>query len=85
MLVITLMQSQYSLVIDQVKVLTAMEFINKGYASARNGIVVEVARGQLAGPYEQVIPMISRPQHTLGPGMIDAHIHALGGNIEREY
>jgi imidazolonepropionase-like amidohydrolase len=59
-----------------------MEFIDAGYVSARNGIVVEVARGQPDGPYEQVIPMFSRPQRTLVPGLIDARIHALRGNIE---
>ncbi|KAH8755990.1 hypothetical protein F5883DRAFT_569782 [Diaporthe sp. PMI_573] len=77
-----MMQSQDSFVVDQVKIFDGYEFIDTGYVTVRNGTVVEVARGQPDGPYEQDIPIISRPHHTLIPGLIDAHIHAVRGNIE---
>jgi cytosine/adenosine deaminase-related metal-dependent hydrolase len=43
------------------------------------GLIKEVGTGQYGST--STIPRISKPGHTLLPGLIDSHIHALNGNV----
>lgn len=71
--------SDQSFIIEDVIIFTGDHFIETGYLSVNNGRVAEIG----AGDYPKLtttLPRISRPGHTLIPGLIDSHIHGLFGN-----
>ncbi|KAH7110388.1 hypothetical protein B0J13DRAFT_682286 [Dactylonectria estremocensis] len=70
-----------SFVVEEVKIFTGQEFIEKGFVIIQDGLINEVGRGQFTRSGLKGITRISRPKSTLIPGLFDAHIHALSGNI----
>ncbi|KXH41672.1 hypothetical protein CSAL01_09923 [Colletotrichum salicis] len=75
------MEHNNSFVLKDVKVFTGHETIDKGYVYVKNGIISQVGTGGFAGDSKDGLLIISRPGDTVIPGLIDAHIHALGGDI----
>lgn len=77
------MDHHASFVIEQVRIFTGDEFIDSGYIRVDAGRITQVSHGpyQETGPGPKV-PVISRPGDTLIPGLIDAHVHGLGGNVQ---
>ncbi|KAK2613025.1 hypothetical protein QQS21_000954 [Conoideocrella luteorostrata] len=74
------MDNHKSFVIDHVRIFTGDKFIESGFLRVNSGRITEVGHG----PYREPGPdvrIISRPGDTLIPGLIDAHIHGLGGNV----
>ncbi|KAJ1555534.1 hypothetical protein HK405_000824 [Cladochytrium tenue] len=70
------------LVINQVRIFTGTDVIESGYVVITDALIAEVGPG--SGPSIESLPhgasAISMPGHTLAPGLIDCHIHALSGN-----
>ena len=66
-------------IIEDVKIFDGHNFIAKGFVVVKNGLITDVGSGKPVETDERDILRISRPQHTLIPGLIDAHIHALEG------
>ncbi|KAJ0295895.1 hypothetical protein COL5a_010968 [Colletotrichum fioriniae] len=75
------MEYNSSFVLKDVSIFTGHEIINKGYVHVKNGIITQVGVGGFPGDAQDGLPIISRPGDTVIPGLIDAHIHALGGDI----
>ncbi|GKU06294.1 hypothetical protein FLAG1_09918 [Fusarium langsethiae] len=74
--------SMNTFIIQDVKIFDGHKFIADGFAYVRDGQIAEVGSGEpdeLIGKYTL---RISRPQHTLIPGLIDAHIHAISGDTD---
>lgn len=60
-------------------VFTGDRCIDNGYVLVSNGLIVDAAEGEcLAAPDD--IPVVSVKGQTVLPGLIDAHVHGLGGN-----
>lgn len=74
------MKQQSKTIIKDVRVFTGEDFLEKGFVCFSDGRIVEVGQGNFDGDSHDVA-VISRPGHTLIPGLIDSHIHALGGNV----
>ena len=70
-----------SIVVQDVRIFTGDEVIERGFVVAIDGQIVEVGRGSFNKASLPEVELISRPGHTLIPGLIDCHIHALSGNI----
>ena len=68
-------------VITDVKIFTGHHFIEKGYVRFNDGVITSIGEGDFVNPTADTI-ILSRPGHTLTPGLIDSHIHALGGNVQ---
>ncbi|KAL9084201.1 MAG: hypothetical protein Q9165_008187 [Trypethelium subeluteriae] len=65
--------SSKSFVIQDVRVFTGEEVIDSGFVHVENGQIVAVGSG---GPTtSDAVLAISKPGHTLLPGLIDAHLH----------
>jgi len=60
-------------------IFTGDYFIEQGYVVVSAGLIIEVGTGKYE--FASGIETISKPGHTLLPGLIDSHIHALNGNI----
>lgn len=75
------MEQNNSFVLKGVRIFTGHEVINKGYVYVEHGIITQVGAGDFPGHAKDGLPIISRPGDTAIPGLIDAHIHALGGDI----
>lgn len=74
------MKQQRKTIIKDVRIFTGDDFIEEGFVCFSNGCIVEIGKGQFQdGAHDAAI--ISRPGDTLIPGLIDSHIHALGGNV----
>jgi hypothetical protein len=71
-----------TLIVEDIKIFDGHEFIDNGFVIVRDGLIADVGRGKPDKFFGQHILRISRPQHTLIPGLIDAHIHALAGNTD---
>ncbi|KAG7404475.1 hypothetical protein Forpe1208_v016001 [Fusarium oxysporum f. sp. rapae] len=69
-------------IVEDIKIFDGHKFIANGFVVVRDGIIADVVSGKPDKFIEQHILRISRPQHTLIPGLIDAHIHALAGNTD---
>ena len=69
-------------IIEDVKIFDGHNFIAKGFVVVKDGLITDVGNGKPVETDERDILRISRPQHTLIPGLIDAHIHALEGNTD---
>lgn len=70
-----------SIVVQDVRIFTGDEVIERGFVVAIEGQIVEVGRGSFSEASNPEVEVISRPGHTLIPGLIDCHIHALSGNV----
>jgi len=76
----TLKMSHESFLITDVRIFNGETFIEKGYVLVRDGKISQVGAG--SPPSESTdLPVLSKPDHTLLPGLIDAHIHSDKGNI----
>ena len=73
-------ESSSSFVLADVCIFTGESFIQRGYVFVHKGLITRVGSGQCPDPAPG-IPVISKPDHTLLPGLIDAHTHALNGNV----
>jgi dihydroorotase-like cyclic amidohydrolase len=62
-----------SFVITDVRVFTGETIIEPGYVYIKDGFIDSV--GARSPPEIPNIPVISKPNHTLLPGLIDAHVH----------
>ncbi|KAM0499050.1 hypothetical protein ACHAP8_005754 [Fusarium lateritium] len=69
-------------IVEDIKIFDGHDFIVNGFVIIRDGLIVDVGSGKPDKCIGQHILRISRPQHTLIPGLIDAHIHALAGNTD---
>ena len=68
-------------VLTDVLVSTGDEFIEKGYVEVEGGNITRVGSGESTNTTNSKTPIISKRGCTLLPGLIDSHIHGLGGNI----
>lgn len=75
------MDQSAKLIIKDVKIFTGHEWIEQGFVCVSDGSIVEVGAGAYKGDTAGHV-VLSRPGDTLIPGLIDSHIHALGGNIQ---
>lgn len=66
-------------VIQDVLVFDGKNFIENGYVVVTDGKIAKLGSGKAAVP--PGTPTYSKPGCTVVPGLIDAHVHALGGNI----
>lgn len=64
--------------IKDVRIFTGEATIPAGYVVVKDGKISVVGAG--SPPDNEVETVISKPDHTLLPGFIDAHIHADKGN-----
>lgn len=64
-----------SIVFRNLRIFTGDEVIPNGSVLVNHGKIAEVSRGQIDPP-DNVTRIVSKPGHTLLPGMVDAHIHA---------
>ncbi|KAH8894490.1 hypothetical protein GQ53DRAFT_779982 [Thozetella sp. PMI_491] len=72
-----------SFVIEDVKVFTGQDFIEKGFVHVGNGRVISTGVGKFEDKVEhKQLMRLSRPGDTVIPGLIDAHIHAFSGNLD---
>lgn len=70
-------------VIEDVKIFTGHDFIDQGFVLIKGGRIATVGSGKFdCDTVDEEPTRISRPGDTLIPGLIDAHIHALLGNLE---
>ena len=69
-------------IVEEIKIFDGHKFIVNGFVIVRDGLIADVGSGKPDKFIGQHILRISRPQHTLIPGLIDAHIHALAGNTD---
>ncbi|KAK5148867.1 hypothetical protein LTR04_000404 [Oleoguttula sp. CCFEE 6159] len=67
-----------SFLITNVRIFTGEEFIERGYVHVQDGKIAAFGAGEASSSPNT--PVLNRPEHTLLPGFIDAHIHADGGN-----
>ncbi|CAG7558177.1 unnamed protein product [Fusarium equiseti] len=74
------MSSISTFIVEDVKIFDGHKFIANGFVYVRDGHIADVGSGKPDRIIGQHTLRISRPQHTLIPGLIDAHIHALAGN-----
>lgn len=70
-----------SLCITDVRLFTGHTFISNGYVVVLDGKISQVGEGSPPSSATKDIPVLSKPGHTLIPGLIDGHIHANSGNI----
>lgn len=68
-------------VIEGVKIFTGASFIESGHVRFAGGQILEVGDGFYQGD-KAGVHLMSCPGATLIPGLIDSHIHALGGNVQ---
>lgn len=66
-------------VIQDVLIFDGKEFTENGFVVVSNGKIAELGSGEPAVPIDT--PTYSKPGCTIVPGLIDAHVHALGGNV----
>ncbi|CAH0051973.1 unnamed protein product [Clonostachys solani] len=65
--------------ISDVRIFTGKEAIDVGYVTVKNGTISDVSSG--SPPPESPGSVLSRPGHTVIPGLIDAHMHAQGNDL----
>lgn len=71
--------SPSSFLIKDVRIFTGSAEIPNGSVLVKDGKISQVSSSQLDPP-DSSVQVISKPGHTLLPGLIDGHIHADGGN-----
>jgi imidazolonepropionase-like amidohydrolase len=72
-----------SFLLKDITIFTGDDFIEKGYVAVAEGKIAYVGQNP---PDASVLPsdasVFSMPGRTVIPGLIDAHVHGLEGNIE---
>ncbi|KAI1265504.1 hypothetical protein F5Y18DRAFT_435863 [Xylariaceae sp. FL1019] len=68
-----------SFIVKNVLLYTGHEFQPNGFVVVRDGTIATVGIGD--PPAESGLAVISKPDHTLIPGLIDSHIHGLEGDF----
>lgn len=76
------MPNYNTFILEDVKIFTGDDFIDRGYVYVKDGIIEEVKAGSSPDRIRLHAPIRSYSGHTVIPGLIDAHIHALGGNMD---
>ncbi|TDZ21258.1 Imidazolonepropionase [Colletotrichum orbiculare MAFF 240422] len=71
-----------SILIKDVKIFDGTKIIERGHVFVVDGKIAQVGKGDFNGELSTGITVISKPGDTLMPGLIDAHIHALSGNVD---
>ncbi|KAF2810869.1 uncharacterized protein BDZ99DRAFT_508303 [Mytilinidion resinicola] len=61
-------------ILSNVRIFTGTSTIESGHITIKNGLIATVSAG--APPADTDIPILSKPGHTVVPGLIDAHMHA---------
>lgn len=64
-----------SFIIKDVRIFTGTSEITKGYVQVTSGLISAYGEGE-PNNVPEGIKVLSKPNHTLLPGFIDAHIHA---------
>lgn len=64
-----------SLLITNVRIFDGENEISDGSVLVEGGVIKQVGEGELKAPSPSTV-VISKPGHTLIPGIIDGHIHA---------
>ncbi|KAF2105093.1 hypothetical protein NA57DRAFT_31416 [Rhizodiscina lignyota] len=67
-------------VVTDVLIFDGSRFIERGYVVVGKGKICDVGEGTYEKAHDDIVPVYSMPDHTVLPGLIDAHIHGLGGN-----
>lgn len=70
-----------SLLITDVRIFDGENEILRGSVLVKDGVIKQVVTGELEAPDSSTV-VISKPGHTLIPGIIDGHIHA---DIDEHY
>jgi dihydroorotase-like cyclic amidohydrolase len=76
------MASANSFLIKDSIIFTGEEFIENSFALVQNGRIVSVQSLDDIDKLPSDVQVISKPGHTLIPGLIDAHVHGLEGNVQ---
>lgn len=73
-----------SFVLKDVLIFTGDCYLENAFVAVKKGTIVQIGPVGSANQFEEDPDMvvISRPNHTVLPGLIDSHIHALKGNIQ---
>lgn len=66
-------------VVQDVLIFDGKDFTENGHVVVKNGKIEKMGPGKAAIPTG--IRVYSKPGCTIIPGLIDAHVHALGGNV----
>ena len=69
-----------SFLIKNARIFTGEETLETGYVLVKDGLIEYVGPDAPPAVEGGDIPIISKPGHTLLPGLIDAHIHGDKGN-----
>ncbi|KAI0157516.1 hypothetical protein GGR57DRAFT_511078 [Xylariaceae sp. FL1272] len=69
-----------SLLDKDVLLFTGDNLVENAYVLVQDGKIKQVGAG--TAPILDKVQMISRPGYTVIPGLINAHVHALGGNVQ---
>ncbi|XXH02015.1 hypothetical protein Hte_008380 [Hypoxylon texense] len=64
-----------SLLITDVRIFDGENEISRGSVLVEDGVIKQVVKGELKAPSPSTV-VISKPDHTLIPGIIDGHVHA---------
>lgn len=71
-----------SLLITDVLLFDGNHFIENAHVLVQEGVIISLGTGPPPSSINlKNIPTLSKKGHTLIPGLIDAHVHALGGNV----
>ncbi|KAI9152242.1 hypothetical protein HJFPF1_09471 [Paramyrothecium foliicola] len=70
-----------SFFLSDVRIFTGSKLIDKGFIHVKQGKIEEINQGQLPSPLPADTLVLSRPGYTVIAGLIDAHLHALSGDV----
>ncbi|KAJ0364983.1 hypothetical protein COL154_000398 [Colletotrichum chrysophilum] len=70
-----------SMLVKDVQIFDGTKIVEHGYVYVLDGKIAAVGEGNFNGELTTGFTVISKPGHTIIPGLIDAHIHALSGNV----
>jgi hypothetical protein len=70
-----------SILITDVLLFDGHTFIDDAHVLVLDGLITSFGTGTPPTDVHKDVQVLSKPGHTLIPGLIDAHVHALGGNV----
>ncbi|KAF7525621.1 hypothetical protein G7054_g11013 [Neopestalotiopsis clavispora] len=76
------MSKRNAFILENVRIFTGDDYIDNGYVYVKNGIIEEVKAGRSPDSIQLHAPIRSYSGHSVIPGLIDSHIHALSGNLD---
>src|ERR1700753_4270565 len=76
------MVSKNSFLIRDAIIFNGEEFLEDSIAVVQNGRIIGVQSRDALDTLPKDVQVISKPGHTLIPGLIDAHVHGLEGNVQ---